>query len=113
MRSAVLVALVTLAACGHNIGDSCKANVDCSPAGDRFCDTSAPGGYCTVDGCDLNTCPDEAVCVRFFTPVRDEPCHFNPDEPNSQSDCPRADERCLCDMTDKGVCVGGGHCAPE
>ncbi len=54
------------AGCGHSIGDSCTTNVECSPTGDRICDTSQVDGYCTVEGCDVQTCPDEAACIRFF-----------------------------------------------
>ena len=57
---------VTLAACGSEIGDSCSTYSDCSPNGDRVCDFSQVDGYCTVLGCDYDTCPEEAVCVRFF-----------------------------------------------
>src|SRR4051812_36642707 len=50
----VLAGLGTLVSgCGHKVGDSCKANVDCSALGDRFCDVAAPGGYCTIEGCDV------------------------------------------------------------
>lgn len=67
----MLVALgaVLLGACGKEIGDACNLSSDCSPNGDRLCDPapSSPGGYCTIQGCDFSTCPDEAVCVRFFT----------------------------------------------
>ena len=61
--------LVTLGACGKQIGDACNFAQDCSPNGDRLCDPrpSSPGGYCTILGCDYSTCPDEAVCVQFFT----------------------------------------------
>jgi hypothetical protein len=65
MRFAV-IALIA-AGCGSEIGDECVVSSDCSPNGDRFCDTASSGGYCTVQGCDFNTCPEEAVCVRFFT----------------------------------------------
>ena len=58
---------VALAACGNEIGDACFRSVDCSPEGDRLCDPSSFEGYCTIRGCDFSTCPDEAVCVRFFT----------------------------------------------
>jgi hypothetical protein len=61
-----LLGLTSLAACGRSIGDSCTTNTDCSPNGDRLCDISQPGGYCTIDGCDTTSCPSEAVCVRFF-----------------------------------------------
>lgn len=61
-----LVLVFALAACGRSIGDDCETNVQCNPQGARQCDLSQPGGYCTVEGCDLNSCPDDAVCVRFF-----------------------------------------------
>lgn len=56
------------AGCGKEIGDECVVPADCSPNGDRQClDPTTNGGYCTVQGCDFDTCPEEAVCVRFFT----------------------------------------------
>jgi len=57
-----------LGGCGKEIGDPCTLSSDCSPNGDRQCDPSpsSPNGYCTIQGCDTTTCPDEAVCVRFF-----------------------------------------------
>ena len=40
---------------------------DCDPTnGTRVCDLSQPGGYCLVDGCDAQSCPEDSVCVRFF-----------------------------------------------
>ena len=50
------------------------------PAAFACCDTSSPDGqgYCTIEGCDWNTCPSEAVCIRFFTPVLDEACTIPP-----------------------------------
>ncbi len=66
MRYLVLVALVA-AGCGKEIGDACIVSSDCSPTGERQCDSSSQGGYCTIQGCDFDTCPSEAVCVRFFT----------------------------------------------
>ncbi len=100
------------------MGDSCATNADCSPLGDRFCDVSAPGGYCTVEGCDIrlvngtttDTCPSEAVCVRFFSPLANKTC-----DPTHPSGCSPS-ERCLCDEADCRPSDGGlfsGHCAPE
>ena len=60
---ALLVALT--AGCRAEIGDSCVASADCSPQGDRLCDTSQPEGYCTVFSCEPDTCAEEAVCVGF------------------------------------------------
>lgn len=114
-----VAALALVAGCGKRIGDQCKSNVDCSLAGDRFCDVSAPSGYCTVEGCDSNTCPDEGTCVRFFTPQRNVECTYDPDRPNSRglasNQCPNSDDRCVCDEIDSsGACSNGlGHCAPE
>jgi hypothetical protein len=115
---AVLALILGGVGCSHKIGDSCSTNVDCQPDGTRFCDTSAPSGYCTILGCDTNTCPGEAVCIRFLTPILDEPCTYHDDQPNTQSDCPHIDDRCVCDTTikvdGKQVCENGiGHCAPE
>src|SRR5437870_9271437 len=110
MRSPVGIAALLIAATGciHRIGDPCKQNVDCSTLGDRFCDTAAPGGYCTVEGCDVttdpsgnltDTCPPEAVCIRFFTLIEKKPCDPAVElDPNRRPEhaC-AADERCLCD----------------
>lgn len=72
MRTPLVIASIALgtlffAGCGAEIGDECALSSDCSPQGDRFCDTASPGGYCTVIGCDHDTCPDDSVCIRFFT----------------------------------------------
>lgn len=64
LSGAVLVALV-LPGCSKEIGDSCSTALDCSASGTRICDMTQRGGYCTLDGCEENTCPDEAVCVLF------------------------------------------------
>src|SRR5439155_19166710 len=65
MRSALrfTVLLALLFGCSKQIGDACVVPTDCSTAGDRDCsDPTAAGGYCTIRGCDYNTCPSEAVC---------------------------------------------------
>jgi len=66
---ALCAACLLVVGCGTQIGDSCESSIDCSPEGDRICDLSesSPGGYCTVRGCDHDSCPDDAVCVRFFS----------------------------------------------
>ena len=68
----VLLALVLAlgaVGCGAEIGDSCVFSTDCSTDSTegRVCDTSQIHGYCTILGCDYNTCPEESVCIRFFT----------------------------------------------
>lgn len=65
------IAWLGLAACQPNIGDSCGGSRDCSATGERQCDLTQPGGYCTVRGCDPDTCPDSAICVEWrFNPTR-------------------------------------------
>ncbi|HEX7478843.1 MAG TPA: hypothetical protein VF331_13640 [Polyangiales bacterium] len=59
------LAALTLSACGKQIGDKCRTALDCSVSASRLCDRTEPGGYCTVQDCDLGTCPSEAVCVKF------------------------------------------------
>lgn len=88
------------AGCGDEIGDECSISADCSAQGNRICDISSPGGYCTIIGCDYNTCPEESVCVRFFS-VTDSNRMCDPrDEDIGTDDC-TADE--ICTLT--GTCV--------
>ncbi|HVK89306.1 MAG TPA: hypothetical protein VM513_34525 [Kofleriaceae bacterium] len=97
MRKSLITLVLALAAgCGSEIGDSCTLSIDCSPDGDRQCDSSAKEGYCTIQGCDFNTCPDEAVCVSFFSGgFTNRPCE-------SSDDC-SLDELCALD----------GHCVTQ
>jgi hypothetical protein len=60
-----LAALLFLAGCTPKIGDKCVLSTDCATAGDRLCDTSQPGGYCTIFNCTGDHCPDTAACVMF------------------------------------------------
>lgn len=100
MRYLVLVVLVILGGlgggCGKEIGDACIVSSDCSPNGDRQCDISQKEGYCTIQGCDYATCPEEAACIRFFTgSFANKPCET--------SDQCSLDE--LCNLTK--------HCVPR
>ena len=99
-----LLALLAAAACGKEIGDPCIISTDCDPNGGRQCDLTAHEGYCTIMGCDYNTCPSEAACVRFFTGEFDNrPCvEATEDQPGGTDDC-SPDE--LCDLED--------HCVPR
>jgi hypothetical protein len=92
----VVTLVVTLGACGKQIGDACNFAQDCSPDGDRLCDPhpTSPGGYCTILGCDYSTCPDEAACIQFFT---------GSFENRRCTDAP-------CGSLDE-VCSLSGHCA--
>jgi hypothetical protein len=65
-----LAASGALLGCTPSIGDKCVLSTDCSLAGDRLCDTSQPGGYCTIFGCTPNSCPDYAACIMFHSGVQ-------------------------------------------
>jgi hypothetical protein len=115
---AILLCAIAGAACGHKIGDSCSVSSDCASDGTRVCDTFSPGGSCTIKGCDYGTCPDEAVCVRFFPALRtgtpctgpadclpDEVCTVG-DNASEMQCAPRAIEQRFCMLT----CDGNGDC---
>jgi len=51
--------------CKPKVGEDCAISTDCSISGDRLCDVTQPGGYCTVFNCEPNQCPEEAACVAF------------------------------------------------
>ncbi len=103
MKFPILLMLATAAiGCGKEIGDSCIVSTDCDPSGLRLCDTStgSKDGYCTIMGCDYNTCPSEGVCVRFFGgEFENKPCDHTTDG-TSTFDC-SFDE--LCDLNDHCV----------
>lgn len=63
--AALSVLSALFGACAPEFGDGCSTSVDCSATGDRFCDRSQPGGYCTLANCEPKSCSDEGVCVRF------------------------------------------------
>ncbi len=67
--SASLGVVFLLLGCASKIGDSCTTSTECSAQGDRLCDTSQPGGYCTVPGCSEDSCPSEASCIAFRASV--------------------------------------------
>jgi len=102
-----LLLLGTAAAgCGAKVGGSCTTNVECSPMGDRICDTAQLDGYCTIEGCDLTTCPSEAGCVRFFSSnflaVKCNPATEDAIDPavTPTHDC-----------TSSEICLSNGFCA--
>ena len=96
----VSIGLLALVACGNRIGDDCFRSLDCSSSGDRICDTTSPNGYCTVFGCDVGTCPEESVCVRFFSASQNNRTCDPKTEDVSTDDC-SFDEFC----TLRGLCT--------
>ena len=102
MRMYLAIVLLAAVGCGKQIGDSCIVSSDCDPNGQRLCDPppTSKEGYCTIQGCDYNTCPEEAACIRFFTGQFDNKTCDPTTEDTSTNDC-SLDE--LCDLQ--------GHCA--
>jgi len=104
----LLCALATLAAaCKPNIGDDCQISTDCSAAGDRLCDITAPGGYCTIFNCEPGTCPeDESLCVEFGAQRgRADLCQ------DKQSPSPYGRAFCMATCKKNSDCRGGYVCA--
>jgi hypothetical protein len=114
-----------VAGCGNQIGDSCSGSSDCSPNGDRFCDNTQPDGYCTIVGCDFNSCPEEAVCVRFFSggfvnrtcdpateDVATDMCSFDEVCSLDRVCSPKSSEtrECLLSCSSNGDCRDGYEC---
>lgn len=61
-----MLTLGLLAGCASpEIGDSCETTYDCDIQQKRFCDTTQPEGYCTLGGCEKNTCPEDSFCILF------------------------------------------------
>jgi hypothetical protein len=104
--AALLPVALLVAACGSDIGDGCSDNIDCATDGTRICDRSQIGGYCTVFGCDANSCPDGSVCAEFFTAAfLDTPC----DPATEDAVDPAVDA--TDDCTTQEVCLSSGFCA--
>ena len=61
----VIAMSLALGGCEPEIGDACDLGTDCSDSGDRICDDTVPGGYCTIVNCEPDSCPEEAACVGF------------------------------------------------
>lgn len=123
MRNFALVLAVCalgLGGCGKEIGDACVVSSDCDPNGERQCDISQKEGYCTIQGCDFSTCPDEAACIRFFTGgFSNKTCENSPDECSLDELCdinklcvPRSSEVRFCMRTcdDDSDCRDGYEC---
>jgi hypothetical protein len=96
----VLLCGVAALGCKPKIGEDCATSTDCSISGDRLCDITQPGGYCTVFNCEPNGCPTEAACVAF-----------------SEGTCsaPVVSTRfrrtfCVRECEDDGDCRGGYQC---
>lgn len=101
---AALALFAALAAgCTPVLGDPCVLSTDCSLRGDRTCDTSQPGGYCTIRDCRGNGCPDDGACVLFEATVPG--CAFDSRAPSRVGR-----SYCMAACADDTDCRGGYVC---
>ena len=105
VRTLALTTFVFAMGCSPEIGDECTTALDCSPLGDRLCDISQPGGYCTEFNCEPDRCSEEAVCVAFNADL--DPTCYGLDDSRygrfGRSFCMR-----ICE--DQSDCRGGYEC---
>jgi hypothetical protein len=102
-----LALLAGIAACKPEIGDKCVVSTDCSANGDRLCDTSQPGGYCTQLNCGPNSCPDQGSCVLFGSSIPG--CGF--DDRSSPTGSRVSRSFCMAMCETNGDCRSGYVCA--
>jgi hypothetical protein len=102
-----LAILAGFVACTPEIGDKCQVSTDCSIRGDRLCDISQPGGYCTQLNCSRNSCPDEASCVLFNSAVPG--CGY--DDRSGPFGSRVARSFCMAKCESNGDCRDGYVCA--
>lgn len=103
----MLGALAAIASCTPEIGDKCQVSTDCSIRGDRLCDTSQPGGYCTQLNCRGNGCADEAACVLFNSALPG--CTY--DDRSGPFGSRVARSFCMAQCESNGDCRDGYVCA--
>lgn len=104
---AILALSLGVFSCTPKIGDKCTLSTDCSVSGDRLCDTSQPGGYCTQFNCTGNTCPDDAACVLFNASIPG--CGF--DDRNGSFGARTARAFCIAQCSSDSDCRPGYLCA--
>lgn len=107
VRIGLVLGMVGLIACTPEIGDKCRVSTDCSVRGDRLCDISQPGGYCTQLNCRANTCADEAACILFNSAVPG--CGYDDRSGPFGSRVARA--FCMAKCESNGDCRDGYVCA--
>ena len=92
--------------CSPKIGDGCANSNDCSANGNRLCDTTQRGGYCTIFNCDPTSCPnDEAICVQFGGVLSTVGSCPDPQRP-----APQSRTFCMQKCSNNGDCRGGYRC---
>ena len=105
--SSLFAVLAVVGACGKEIGDACVISTDCDPNGTRLCDPASIGGYCTIQGCDVSTCPGESVCIRFFTgSFSNKECdHTNPGDACSFDELCALNDQCVARSSEVRFCM--------
>ncbi len=111
------VALELALGCKPQIGDDCTVSTNCSTTGDRLCDITQPGGYCTTFNCEPGSCPDNSVCVNFGTNlslVVDDMHEPVKECRPSQANSPYKRSFCMANCSSNSDCRDGYACqAPE
>ncbi len=103
LYAAIACVMLAAAGCKPEIGDDCQVSTDCSNVGDRLCDTTQPGGYCTIFNCEPGSCPEEAICVAFKTQISSQ-C------PDPQGGIRLQRTFCMRSCDDNDDCRGGYSC---
>lgn len=104
---AAFAALLILGGCTPKIGRECSNSLDCSQQGDRLCDNTQPGGYCTIFNCEPDKCPEgDGVCVSFLSQI-DPACG-----PTDDATWGRFERTyCMAGCEDNSDCRDGYECA--
>lgn len=112
MLAVSLFAASWLVACAPQLGDGCTTDTQCSATGDRFCDRSQPGGYCTILNCEPKSCGAEGVCVRFKPEQPRLSSNWCMEKCSSTGDCNR--DAYVCRSADQlGVVTEGAGASEE
>ena len=103
--SLVLAGAALALGCTPKIGDECTVSTNCSTSGDRLCDITQPGGYCTIFNCEPGSCPEDSVCVNFGTSLS-----LVPGCDPSQGNSPYERSFCMATCSSQSDCRGGYVC---
>src|SRR6478609_10684360 len=91
--------------CTPQIGDKCTVSTNCSTTGDRLCDVTQPGGYCTKFNCEPGSCPEDSVCINFGTRLSPlQGCA------SSQANSPYKRSFCMANCSKDNDCREGYAC---
>jgi hypothetical protein len=96
--------MFAMSGCTPDIGAKCTTATECSQMGDRACDTSLPGGYCTIFNCEPDTCPSEAACIGFLQNISQNSACQDP------NDTRMLRTFCMVHCSDNSDCRGGYVC---